>query len=568
MPGRRPAARWRFPPWSGAALRVLLLASIAAISPGTARAQAGVAQRDVTNQPPPGGRLSLQDAIAMAASSSEQVRVAQAGVNRAEGERVRARAELFPQLAGSVSYDRTLASEFSGIFGASAGPPCDPFTALPEASVGERLAEIERAISCGAVGADPFGAGDVDLPFGQRNIYRLDLSFSQSLYTGGRVPAQRAVARAGQDLARVGLSSARAQVVLDATEAYYDAALSDRLLAIAEAALAQATATLQQVELSFEAGRLAEFEVLRARVARDNQRPVVVRTRAQRTLAYLRLRQLLHLTEGGDLVVEANLDDAVLPPPAPFDASLAESVAPQRAIDAAARVAVRQAEAGVAAREAGLRIVRSQRLPSVSFNSAYGRVAYAGLPSFSDVRTNWTVGVFAQLPILTGGRIRGDQLVAAADLAEARAQRDQAFHLTEVDTRAAFEELEASRTVWEASAGTVEQAARAYDIAQLRYREGISTQLELSDARFLLEQAQANRAQAARDLQVARVRIALLPDLPLGTTGLATMRASATTSTLPVAGSAFGSVVAPSQGPVQGIQGIGTSAATPGGIRQ
>jgi len=31
-----------------------------------------------------------------------------------------------------------------------------------------------------------------------------------------------------------------------------------------------------------------------------------------------------------------------------------------------------------------------------------------------------------------------------------------------------------------------------------------------------LQQADANRAQAARDLQVARARMALLPDLPLG----------------------------------------------------
>jgi hypothetical protein len=44
----------------------------------------------------------------------------------------------------------------------------------------------------------------------------------------------------------------------------------------------------------------------------------------------------------------------------------------------------------------------------------------------------------------------------------------------------------------------------------------VSTQLELADSRLLLVQAEANRAQAARDLQVARARIALLPDLPLG----------------------------------------------------
>ena len=62
----------------------------------------------------------------------------------------------------------------------------------------------------------------------------------------------------------------------------------------------------------------------------------------------------------------------------------------------------------------------------------------------------------------------------------------------------------------------MEQAARAYDIADLRFREGISTQLELLDARLVLQSAQVNRAQAARDVQVSRARVSLLPDLPLG----------------------------------------------------
>jgi hypothetical protein len=38
----------------------------------------------------------------------------------------------------------------------------------------------------------------------------------------------------------------------------------------------------------------------------------------------------------------------------------------------------------------------------------------------------------------------------------------------------------------------------------------------LSDSRVSLEIAQANRAQAARDVQVARARVALLPGLPAG----------------------------------------------------
>ena len=107
-------------------------------------------------------------------------------------------------------------------------------------------------------------------------------------------------------------------------------------------------------------------------------------------------------------------------------------------------------------------------------------------------------------------------MVARADVEQARVQLRQVQELAALDTRAALAALLASRAAWEATAGTVQQATRAYEIADVRYRAGLSTQLELSDARLLLQQAEANRAQAARDLQMTRARAALLPNLPLG----------------------------------------------------
>src|SRR5688500_2310685 len=67
--------------------------------------------------------------------------------------------------------------------------------------------------------------------------------------------------------------------------------------------------------------------------------------------------------------------------------------------------------------------------------------------------------------------------------------------------------------------GHTEQARLAYIIYQIRYREGISTQTDLTQSRLLVEQAMVNRAVAARDLAVARMRVALLKDLPLGASG-------------------------------------------------
>ena len=163
--------------------------------------------------------------------------------------------------------------------------------------------------------------------------------------------------------------------------------------------------------------------------------------------------------------------------------------------------------------------MQAERRPSVTLTSNYSRIAYPEvlLPAFN--RTNWSIGASVTMPFLTGGRQKGDEMVARADVEQARIQLRQMEELAALDTRSTWAELVAARAAWTATSGTVQQATRAYEIAEVRYQAGLSTQLELSDARLLSQQAEANRAQAARDLQVARARAALLPNLPVGAAG-------------------------------------------------
>ena len=140
--------------------------------------------------------------------------------------------------------------------------------------------------------------------------------------------------------------------------------------------------------------------------------------------------------------------------------------------------------------------------------------------------------------------------------------------LADLDQRSAHATYQAARASWDASAGTVEQAQRAYQIADVRYREGLSTQLELNDARLALERSEADRAQAAHDLQVARARLALLPDLPLGA---ATASANAATGGAGVASGQAGQAGNPaaSAGPASaGAGGAAGGVGTQGGARQ
>jgi len=480
----------------------------------------------------PPGPLTLEQVLALAEPNSETVAIAQAGIRRAEGEQIRARSSELPQLALSASYDRALASEFEGVFDFDSGPTCSPFALNPTAPIEARLAEIERAIDCGAVGGGGFfGGGSTDgnlnsLPFGRKNTFRLLLNFSQNLYSGGRIGAQKQVASLGQETAGHALTTARGQLLYEVAQAYYDAVLSDRLVTIAAATLEQAGATLKQTQVGFEAGTQPEFEVLRARVTRDNQSPVLMRQRANRAVAFLRLRQLRELPADYPLELADSLSDESLPPAPAFaervvtvEKTLRDAEAANAVLEANVtlpdRTAVVEAATTVRLREASLKLVEAQKKPSASLNSSYGRIAYPdnGLPTFD--RSNWTIGASMTVPILTGGRQRGDEAVALAELEQARSQRKQVEELAALDTRSAWAELIAARVAWEAMAGTIQQAQRAYQIANVRFTNGVSTQLELSDARLSLQQAEANRTVAARDLQVARARVALLPNLPV-----------------------------------------------------
>jgi outer membrane protein TolC len=300
------------------------------------------------------------------------------------------------------------------------------------------------------------------------------------------------------------------------TQAYWNAVLSDRLVAIAESALAQAEATYAQVSAAQDVGETSEFEALRAQVARDNARPTVIQRKASRDIAHMRLKQLLNMS------LDATLELTTTLPVKSNTIVRAKGDAGDDVLDSAIdttteRGQVRQAEELVEMREQLARATLAQRLPSVALVTQWNRLGYptGGLPGWNDMRSNWTVGLQLQVPLVTGGAQRGAELRAQADVVEARARLEQTRELAVLDAKSAIEQLESARSAWDASAGTVEQADRAYRIAEIRFREGLSTQVELSDARLMLQQAEVNRALAARDLEIAKTVIRLLPDLPL-----------------------------------------------------
>jgi outer membrane protein TolC len=524
--------------------------------------------------------LSLDEATRIAERESENLQIARAGIDRARGQQLQARSQYLPQLNGSLQYTRTLKSQFEVLQNEQPTPgpnvppvperdtttffqPCTRYLAGSGATQAERLAALETFAQCSS------GGGGIDFTkvgFGAKNQYQLGLTGSVNLFTGGRVTAQNAAASAGRRSADIEMTAQRAQLHLDIAQAYYDAALADRLVDIADSSLVQTEEALRQTSLAREVGNQSEFDLLRARVTRDNQIPPLLQARTTRNLAYLRLKQLLNLPYSDSLTLTDGIVDVEERANARVTASsgnradlaamvfaLTDSLVQQADTSTEARATVRQLGEALSAQEAQRRIVKSEYLPNLTLSTSYGRVAFpnAGVPNWNQFVNNWTVTVGASMPLFTGGRIRGENVVAQANVAEAKARLQQTREFASLDARQAVAQLQQAVATLAASGGTAEQATRAYNIAEVRFREGLSTQLELTESRLLLQQARANRAPAARDFPVARVRLTLLTDLPLGSWGAAGAGSTAGGSTTITTPGSAGSIQQQQQQPQQ-----------------
>ena len=539
------------------------------LAPAALRAQQPTAARPTRAALGTPHALSLADALRIAERESESVQIARAGVDRARGQLMQARSQYLPQLNGSLQYTRTLKSQFSVLQSSQPTPgpdvppvpprdtttlfqPCTRYLAPAGSTEAERLAGLETFSRCSSGGGIDFSK----VGFGSKNQYQLGLTGSLNLFTGGRVTAQNAAAAAGRRSADIELTAQRAQLQLDVAQAYFDAALADRFVAIADSALTQTEAALRQTSLARQVGNQSEFELLRARVTRDNQVPIVLQAKTAREVSYLRLKQLLNLPYTDSLTLTDGIGDdepagTLMTNTASTNTAanaaaqvvaLTDSLVQRSDTSADARATVRQLEEAVNVQEAQRKIARASYLPNLTLSSSYGRVAFpaAGFPDWNQFVNNWTVTLGASVPIFTGGRTRGEAIVAAANVTEAKARLQQTREFAALDARQAVATLEQAAATLAASAGTAEQATRAYSIAEVRYREGLSTQLELTESRNLLQQARLNRAQASRDFQVARLRLTLLKDLPLGGAGTTGGSSAAGTTAVPAAAGAAG----------------------------
>ena len=420
--------------------------------------------------------LSLEQAINRSLGVGEEITLAKGEVHSAEGNEEVAFSGFLPQISATGNYTLTLKSQYSGL------------STLPDTGVAGALANIFK-----------------NFPFGKKNQWTLGLNASENIFTGGRLTAMQDAAKAHKHSADIDLTAAQTQLVLSMTQSYYDAILADTIVKISRDALEQAQKVYELTNLAYQVGEKAEFDALTAKVARDNQIPVVIQSEDSRAQAYYRLKQLLNYSIDDSLQLTTPIVDSQ----ARF--AMTSDTATEK------RSSVIQAGLNIDASNAQVRIAESAHWPQISVSSSYAPVAYPNnfLPNWSDWYTNWTAALNVSIPIYTGGNISGNVDMAEAAVEQANARMEQAREAAAMDSRTSLDALHSAEATLRSTASTASEAKRAYDIASVRYAQGISTEVELNDSRIQEEQARENSAHAVRNYQVARAKLSLLKDLPV-----------------------------------------------------
>ena len=441
---------------SCAPVAAAVAAALLAVAPGAAASAPA---------PPDSLRLALEEAVGRALARGEEMRSARAYVSQTAGLVRQEMSRALPQITGSLTYDRKLNSIFEG--------------ATSDTSVlGDILANS---------------------PFAAENSWTAELYGEQLLFSGGKVRAALGAAKAANRSARAAEQETAGDVTFEVTRAYYNAAYTLRLVEIARGSLESAREHLRQVEAGRREGSKSEFDALRAEVDAANQEPALIEAGRGVDLTMLALKRLINVPLDQPLVLVT---------PLAFAGDLVPAVL-EDTLSVAQRPALAAADAEVEARAQAVKVYRGQHWPDLYLSSTFQEQAFPGevVPRWDDFRRNWNVAVRLSLPIFTGLRIEGQVQQAQAALATAQAGRDRTRELVAIEADEARSELDRSLSTLLARRTTVRQAKRAFELANVRYTNGMSTQVEVTDARLQYRKAEVNEVSATRDYLVSFARL-------------------------------------------------------------
>lgn len=316
---------------------------------------------------------------------------------------------------------------------------------------------------------------------------RLNLSISQAVELGGKRARRLEVARGEVRLAELDIEAALRLLRRDVRLAYFNLALARDIFGLGRQSLEQTVRLAGIAQARFDAGDVAQFEVLQARLGVARARNELARLENAERGARALLNQLLNRAPDAPLA----LQDALFVSPA----SLATTELIARAL--AQNVELRAAEQQIATEQSRLQLARAARVPDL--------VLEPGIESIdSSLPNNYGFKMQVTVPLPVFNRGRGETARSSALIAQLTAERDAARQRISSEIGQAALRLDAARQqVSFYEANLLPDAEHVRQLAEEAYRAGQTGILPVTDAQRSAREVRQGYLQALFDYQSA-----------------------------------------------------------------
>ena len=350
-------------------------------------------------------------------------------------------------------------------------------------------------------------------PFGEittqaEETYTAKVSVYQPLFTGFKLLSTYQAASAAAEAARWQLQSVKLTVARQTRVACYQLMAARKALEVAEQAVELLEAHLRTARQFHANGILPLNDVLKVEVELASARQK--RLKAANTVVLMRNR--LNTLMGRALDAPVALDEGL--GQEPVEITYAQAMATAKAN----RPELKAIDAQIARAKRLVARARSGYYPSLGLSAAYEVMSDSADLGDSNVydHTNWSVGAEISWNFWEWGRTAHKVGQARAELMRLKAMKRQILEEIQLEVKQAIVELTQAWHNISTAATAVRQAKENYRITRERYRQQLTTNTELLDARTLLTQARNDyfSALAGYNIAIAKLRWAMGQGLP------------------------------------------------------
>ena len=366
---------------------------------------------------------------------------------------------------------------------------------LPNVGLTGEWQEIDEVASMNIPAIPGLGPGG-KITMGDIHTYSTGLRVTQPIFAGGSIPARVNAAKLFSLLTDETVRATVQDVVYAAENAYYQVLLSQHLVEISADAVRSAQAHLDNVKQRRQGGVASGFDVLRAEVELSNFQAELIQNRNAINVAKANLNKVMGVSQDSDFV----LSDELIYVPSETSMEQAVEVAYRNRPDLFSR------EFDIKRQMELLKVARSRYWPSVS---GYYDNTWSKPDPHNRMEIEWghawQAGITGMLPIFDGLTREGEIVQQKARVRQAQIDLIDAEETTLFELTKALFSIEDAEEFVQSQRLNLTRAQEGLRLAEVGYKEGTNTQVEMIDAQAALTKARVLYYQAIHSHIIAKL---------------------------------------------------------------